>query len=143
MIGCSNNIIENIYNKENDMIFNTLIVSIPGAGKTTILRDITRNISNGNGAFKGQTVGIVDERGEIAAAYKGVPQNDIGIRTDVLSNIPKSIGIKMLIRSMAPQVIVVDEIGNEKDLFAIYDAICSRNKGYINSTWLNIRGVNA
>ena len=68
---------------------------------------------------------MVDERGEIAASYKGIPQNDIGIRSDVLSNIPKSIGIKMLIRSMAPKIIAVDEIGNLNDIDAIEDAICS------------------
>ena len=75
--------------------------------------------------MEGQTVGVVDERGEIAASYKGIPQNDIGIRSDVLSNIPKSIGIKMLIRSMAPKIIAVDEIGNLNDIDAIEDAICS------------------
>ena len=49
--------------------------------------------------------------GEIAALYKGVPQNDIGLRTDVIQNIPKPIGMKMLIRSMAPQIVAADEIG--------------------------------
>jgi len=57
-------------------------------------------------------VGLVDERGELAAVYKGVSQNDVGIRTDVLDNVPKSIGMKMLIRSMSPNVIVADEIGS-------------------------------
>ena len=127
--------IEKIINKENKSIYNTLIVSLPGAGKTTLLRDITRNISNGSIYLEGQTVSVVDERGEIASSYKGVAQNDVGIRTDVLSNISKSIGIKMLIRSMAPQVIVVDEIGNEMDIQAIQNAICSRDKSNLYSTW--------
>ena len=135
VIGCSNNIIEKIINRENKTVNNTLIVSLPGAGKTTLLRDIVRNISNGVSFFEGQTVGIVDERGEIAAVYKGIPQNDVGLRTDVLSNISKSIGIKMLIRSMAPKVIAVDEIGNEKDVQAIEEAICSRNKSYLYGSW--------
>lgn len=74
-------------------------------------------------------IGLVDERGEISALYKGVPQNDIGIRTDVLENIPKPLGIKMLIRSMAPQVIVADEIGTKEDAQAIKEAICSGAKG--------------
>lgn len=110
-----------------------------GAGKTTLLRDIVRNISNGNEFLKGLTVGLVDERGEISAMYKGEAQNDIGCRTDVLSNIPKSIGMRMLIRSMAPQVIVADEIGNDDDIVAIREAMCSRNKGNIHSTRSNIK----
>ena len=61
--------------------------------------------------------------------YKGIAQNDIGIRTDVLDNVPKSIGMKMLIRSMSPKVIVADEIGSEKDVEAINYAVCSGIKG--------------
>ena len=94
-----------------------------------MLRDIIRNLSNGFGRFKGQTIGVVDERGEIAAIYKGIPQNDIGIRTDVIENIPKSIGMKMLIRSMAPEVIACDEIGSKEDIKAINEAILSGVKG--------------
>lgn len=67
--------------------------------------------------------------GEIAALYRGIPQNDIGIRTDVLENIPKAVGIKMLIRSMAPQVVVADEIGTDKDVAAIKEAACCGVKG--------------
>ncbi len=96
-----------------------------------MLRDLIRKISSGMEQinFKGITVGVVDERGEIAAMYKGIPQNDVGQRTDVLDNIPKSIGMKMLIRSMAPKVIVADEIGNIEDVEAINYAICSGIKG--------------
>jgi len=96
-----------------------------------MLRDLIRRISTGieKIKFKGLTVGLVDERGEVAAMYKGVPQNDIGIRTDVLDNIPKAIGMRMLIRSMAPKVISADEIGNEDDIEAINYAICSGVKG--------------
>lgn len=100
-----------------------------------MLRDIVRNISNGNKFSGGLTVGLVDERGEISAMYKGEAQNDVGCRTDVLSNIPKAIGMRMLIRSMAPQVIVADEIGNNDDIEAIREAMCSRNKRNIHSTW--------
>ena len=106
-----------------------------GAGKTTLLRDIVRNISSGNEIIEGLNVGLVDERGEISAMYKGEVQNDVGCRTDVLSNIPKAIGMKMLIRSMAPQVIVADEIGNNDDIMAIREAMCSRDKRNIHSTW--------
>lgn len=74
-------------------------------------------------------IGLVDERGEIAALYKGIPQNDIGIRTDVLENIPKPLGIKMLIRSMAPQIIAADEIGTKQDVEAIKEAVCCGVKG--------------
>ena len=101
IIGCSNNIIKEIINKEENTIYNTLIVSPPGAGKTTLLRDIIRNLSNGTEELTGKNIGVVDERGEIAAMYKGIPQNDLGIRTDIIENIKKSIGMKMLIRSMA------------------------------------------
>ena len=79
--------------------------------------------------FSGINVGLVDERGEIAAMYKGIPQNDIGLRTDVLDNIPKWIGMRMLIRSMAPKVISADEIGKENEIDAINYAVCSGIKG--------------
>lgn len=79
--------------------------------------------------FKGIDVSLIDERGEISAMYNGVPQNKIGIRTDVLENVSKPIGIKMAVRSMAPKVIVADEIGNYNDIEAINYAVCSGVKG--------------
>ena len=131
VIDCSNTIIEQIINKEENTINNTLIVSPPGKGKTTILRDAIRKISNGikEIEFTGKTCGVVDERGEIAAMYMGVPQNDIGIRTDVIENVSKAKGMKMLIRSMAPEVVACDEIGSKEDVEAIEEAICSGVKG--------------
>ena len=131
IIGCSNKILKYILDIENNNIFNTLIVSPPGAGKTTLLRDIIRKISMGieNANFKGISVGVVDERAELAAMSKGLPANDLGIRTDILDNIPKAIGMKMLIRSMAPKVIAADEIGSIEDVEAINYAICSGIKG--------------
>ena len=115
----------------DDEIANTLIVSKPGCGKTTILRDLVRKISTDIEElnFKGKTCGIVDERGEIAAMYKGVPQNDIGILSDVISNSSKSQGMRMLIRSMAPEVIVCDEIGSKEDVETINYAMCCGVKG--------------
>lgn len=96
-----------------------------------MLRDLVRNISNGieDIGFEGISVGLIDERGELAALYKGIPQNDIGIRTDIMENVPKPIGIKMLIRSMAPKVIVADEIGTSNDVEAIKEAVSSGVKG--------------
>ena len=129
IIGCSNNIIKEIINQEENTIYNTLIVSSPGAGKTTLLRDIIRNLSNGTVEITGKNIGVVDERGEIAAMYKGIPQNDLGIRTDIIENIKKSIGMKMLIRSMAPEIIVADEIGSKEDVQEINYAVCSGIKG--------------
>lgn len=130
-IGCSDEIIENIIDKKNNNIYNTLLVSPPGCGKTTLLRDIIRSVSNGIDiiGFRGKTIGVVDERGEISAMYKGIPQNDVGIRTDVIDNMPKPEAMKMLVRSMAPDIIACDEIGSKEDIQAIEYIMCSGVKG--------------
>lgn len=101
------------------MLKNTLIISPPGCGKTTLLRDIVRQVSNGNAYAGGMTVGVVDERSELAGCYMGVPQNDIGIRTDVLDGCSKELGMLMMLRSMSPKVIAIDELGSEAEFKAL------------------------
>lgn len=100
-------------------VLNSLIISPPGGGKTTLLRDFIRLCSKGTSYNNSCNVGVVDERSELAGTYQGVAQNDLGPRTDVLDACPKSEGILMLIRSMAPDVIGVDEIGSTKDIEAL------------------------
>lgn len=103
----------------------TMIIGAPQTGKTTLLRDIARVISSGDPKknlppFK---VGIVDERSEIAGCVKGVPQLTFGPRVDILDSCPKAEGMMMMIRSMSPDVLVVDEIGRKEDGEAILEAV--------------------
>lgn len=109
-------------------IHHTLIISPPQQGKTTLIRDLARLISRGewgarNSTLKGKKVGIVDERSELAACVKGVPRFDLGPRTDVLDGCPKAEGMMMMIRSLSPEVLIVDEIGRSEDADAIHEAI--------------------
>ena len=156
MIGCAAKIRSILTDSGTGSIRNTLLIAPPRCGKTTLLRDLIRMVSDGEegkdrgsaltgsferpkagaghenkagkmvemrkqhgGKVRAQTVGVVDERSEIAACYQGIPQNDVGCRTDVLDACPKAEGMMMLIRSMAPEVIAVDEIGGENDLEAL------------------------
>lgn len=119
--GCASPILPYII--KNRQICHTLIISPPRCGKTTLLRDLIRQVSNGNRYMQGVSVGVVDERSEIAGSYQGIPQNDLGIRTDVLDCCPKAEGMMMLIRSMSPEVVAVDELGDYEDIHAIESVI--------------------
>ncbi|WP_369813678.1 stage III sporulation protein AA [Thermoactinomyces sp. DSM 45892] len=108
----------------NRNLHNVLIVSPPQCGKTTLLRDLARLISLGDEKkYPSKKIGIVDERSEIAGCVGGVPQHDVGPRTDVLDGCPKAEGMMMMIRSMSPDVMIVDEIGRLEDLYAMHEAI--------------------
>ena len=99
----------------------TLLLSPPGGGKTTLLRDLVRQLSQGEGVPP-QRITLIDEREEIAVMYRGQPQMDVGPRTDVLSGCPKALAIPMALRAMNPQIIAVDEITVREDLRAISQA---------------------
>ena len=115
---CANQVISAV-NPVGNNILNTLIISPPRCGKTTFLRDIARIISN----CGQRNVVVVDERSEIAGCYRGIPQLDVGHRTDVLDACPKALGMVMAVRSLSPQVIITDEIGRSEDVEAIQECI--------------------
>ncbi|MFT8871083.1 MAG: stage III sporulation protein AA [Sporolactobacillus sp.] len=122
-IGVAGQIIPYIF--QNSCWLSTLIIGAPLSGKTTLLRDLARQISDGVPALAiaGRKTAIVDERSELAGCIAGVPQNDIGARSDVLDACPKAEGMMMMIRSMSPDVLIVDEIGNQADADALQEAM--------------------
>ena len=121
--GAADGVISSIVDRQNQVVYNTLILSPPGCGKTTLLRDTARQISTGNSqmGLPGLKVGIVDERSELAGLRHGTPQHDIGPRTDVIDGCPKSQGMMLLLRTMSPQVVVTDELGRADDVAAVVE----------------------
>ncbi len=99
----------------------TLILAPPGLGKTTLLRDVIRSVSEGEGCTP-LRVSLADERGEVAAMYSGRPQLEVGRRTDVAEGCPKAQGLMLLLRAMNPQVLAVDEITAPEDVGALIAA---------------------
>lgn len=119
--GCAKELVNILFHRRGEG--NILLLSAPGAGKTTMLRDMVRILSD-----EKYKVGVVDERSEIAGCYNGIPQKDIGMRSDVLDGCPKDIGMMMLVRTMSPEYLAVDEIGSREDLHAIrYARNCGCN----------------
>lgn len=110
--GCSEALFQRLYG--DGQYYHTLLFAPAGCGKTTFLRDLIRLLSNA-----GLRVGVADERSELAACHYGIPQHDLGMRTDVMDGCPKAEAMVMLLRSMTPQILAADEIGMEADVFAI------------------------
>lgn len=126
--GCGESVLPLLRDELQKTIHHTLVISPPQRGKTTLIRDLSRLISSGiwgrdRPRWSGRKVGIVDERSEVAASLHGVPQFDVGPRTDVLDRCPKAEGMMMMIRSLSPEILVVDEIGTWADAEAVKEAV--------------------
>ncbi len=123
-LGCSSKVVPMMLDKNGDPL-STLLIAAPGVGKTTMLRDIARQFSSGGSGVRPRKVCIADERSEITGAHFGVPLLDVGPRTDVMDGCPKAQAMRMMIRTMSPQLIVTDEIGSEEDALAVGEAAVS------------------
>lgn len=109
-LGSADKISEKIFSRG---LFGTLIIGPPSSAKTTVLRDLCRQLGNR------VCLSVIDERSEIAAAYHGIPQNDVGMFTDVFDSYPKKEGIITALKVMSPKIIAVDELGSEEDCLAV------------------------
>lgn len=112
IIGIADGIIDKIINGSD--VESTLIIAKPQMGKTTLLRDVIRQVSD-----RGFKCGVADDRGELAAMHKGIPGNRIGAQTDVIDSAPKAAAVEMLLRTMSPKVIATDEIANKEEADAL------------------------
>nr|WP_204618310.1 stage III sporulation protein AA [Desulforadius tongensis] len=124
VLGAADEVLKDLISPQGE-VYHTMLISPPRCGKTTLLRDIVRQLSNGIPGlnFPGTTVAVVDERSEIAGCHRGIPQQDVGVRTDVLDACPKAEGMMMLLRSMSPRVIATDEIGRMEDVEALEEVL--------------------
>ncbi|MGI6574527.1 MAG: stage III sporulation protein AA [bacterium] len=141
--GVADKVLPYLINKKEKTVYHTLIVSPPQGGKTTILRDLARQLSYGRTelGLPGLKVGVVDERSEIAGCYAGVAQMDLGPRTDVLDGCPKAEGMMMLVRAMSPAVIVTDEIGREEDVTALEETLHAGVKLFTTAHGYNLQTI--
>lgn len=121
--GCAEQIVP--FLRKGNSIYNTLFFAVPAAGKTTCLRDTIRILSNGEEGHLGMKICVVDERSEIAACINGKPQNDLGKRTDVLDACPKVSGMRMVLRTMSPEIIAADELGKAEEFTLLEQMRCS------------------
>ncbi|MDD4801723.1 MAG: stage III sporulation protein AA [Syntrophomonas sp.] len=135
--GCSNEVLAHIYPRDLEPV-NTLFVSAPRCGKTTILRDVARNLSLGTSRGRGCNVVVIDERSELAGAYRGRAQMNLGPRTDILDGCPKALGMIMAIRSLSPHVLITDEIGRKEDIEAVQECV---NAGVAVITSIHARNI--
>lgn len=110
--GCADELYHAVFEKS---LRSLLIVGAPLSGKTTVLRDLTRLLGERH------KVALIDSRNELAACHGGTPQLDVGLNTDVLSGYPKSEGMEIALRTLSPEIIICDEIGN--DISAIEQCI--------------------
>ena len=116
VVGCADELWKKVF---ADKPHSLLVAGAPASGKTTVLKDLCRCLGS---AYR---VSVIDERSEIAAVYRGQPQNDIGQKSDIFDGYPKAEGIRTAVRVMAPDIIVCDEIGGHADVRSIRQSLNS------------------
>lgn len=121
VIGAANKLVD--YVRDGQRVKSTLIVAPPYCGKTTILRDLIRLLSDGDAHHRGVQVALADERSELASVYRGLPMLNVGARTDVVCGAPKAEAMMLLVRAMSPCVVATDELGKKEDFVAVEEAL--------------------